>query len=490
MIKESYDRYPYTSKSYLRTHPHYLYSVMKILGFDAPNIQKARILEIGCSFGGNILPIAINYPETEIYGIDISEVEVLKGQEIIEYIGLDNIKLISKDILEFNNDLGKFDYIICHGVFSWVPEEVREKILDVISKNLSKNGIAVVSYNAYPGWSKYKIFRDFMKYRVDYLQSKGMKIDFENTISYGRGALNFLKDFSTYPNEYKNDITSILEKDNFYLLHEYQTQCNNPFYLYEFNKMLLKHKLSHVCDSTLNYTFKNSYIEPIEHIKGECEDLLAREQYYDFLFNTQFRTSIITHKENIQKINLSEQFKTQDLNSIYVSGAYKYRDNSWYIGNTKVDVDDNILPKLFEYLASIHPANISIKDLTNKFGDDILHEILALIILGKIDIFPYYNNKTLDGSITINDKVIRYLKKNIEETNVIGIGDYTGRIYTIDDTIKNVIYEIKNVVDDKKIMKILDKLNNYKDEQEKQEMLKNIKLFFAIFGEKNSTNNS
>ena len=125
MVQNSYDEAPYKSKTFYYTQPGRQQMVLKLLGFKTPNLEKSRVLEIGCSFGGNIIPFALENPQADIVGIDLSSVQVDEGNRIIEYLGLENIRLIHQNVLDFDNKLGKFDYIICHGVFSWVNEEVQ-----------------------------------------------------------------------------------------------------------------------------------------------------------------------------------------------------------------------------------------------------------------------------------------------------------------------------------------------------------------------------
>ena len=40
---------------------------------------------------------------------------------------------------------GDFDFIICHGVYSWIPEALREDLLRVCRERLTPDGVAMVS---------------------------------------------------------------------------------------------------------------------------------------------------------------------------------------------------------------------------------------------------------------------------------------------------------------------------------------------------------
>ena len=101
-----------------------------------------------------------------IVGIDLSKVQIDAGLANIKALGLKNIELKHCSITDIDESFGKFDYIICHGVFSWVPEFVREKILEISNKNLIENGIAYISYNTLPGWNMVRTIREMMAYHL------------------------------------------------------------------------------------------------------------------------------------------------------------------------------------------------------------------------------------------------------------------------------------------------------------------------------------
>ena len=140
--KNTYNELLYKSNPFHYTAPALLEAYGRLYGLTPKDSRKARVLELGSSFGGNIISQALYNPEAEFIGVDLTAEQVKKGNEVIEKIGLQNIKLIEKNILDINEDFGKFDYIIVHGVFSWVPDNVKEKIIKICNENLTEEGIA------------------------------------------------------------------------------------------------------------------------------------------------------------------------------------------------------------------------------------------------------------------------------------------------------------------------------------------------------------
>lgn len=146
-LRRSYDQLPYDSQFFTSSHPDRM-AVMAILhGMTPPDVGSCRVLELGCSNGGNLLGMAQSLPGAQFVGIDLSPLQIANGRAIVAGVGLSNVTLEEASILDVDDAFGTFDYIICHGVYSWVPEEVRRKIFAIFARNLAPNGVAYVSYN-------------------------------------------------------------------------------------------------------------------------------------------------------------------------------------------------------------------------------------------------------------------------------------------------------------------------------------------------------
>jgi len=184
--RTSYDDFPYQSVPLRQTHPDHLATVASLFGFDAPDASRARVLEIGCASGGNLIPLAASYPQASFVGIDLSAVQIAQGATEIGALGLTNIRLLSMDVMAFGGAEGAFDYIIAHGIYSWVPAAVQDKILAVCATQLADNGIALVSYNVLPGWRMLGIVREAMLY-----QTRGVA-DPPARVAQARATLDFL----------------------------------------------------------------------------------------------------------------------------------------------------------------------------------------------------------------------------------------------------------------------------------------------------------
>ena len=150
-MASDYDRVPYRTFPRRQTHPDRLAAVGTLFGMLPAPVTRCRVLEIGCGNGGNLIPLAYHLPESEFVGIDLARAPIAAARRVVRDLGLRNLKLRTADLCSLGRADGKFDYIVAHGVYSWVPPDVRDALLRVCRVLLSEHGIAYVSYNVFPG---------------------------------------------------------------------------------------------------------------------------------------------------------------------------------------------------------------------------------------------------------------------------------------------------------------------------------------------------
>ncbi len=156
----AYDELPYINHPYVQTHPDHLAVLARLHGIDAPPPTRARILDIGTSEGGNLIPLVITMPEADLVGIDLASIPIERGRSVIADLGLTNIRLLQMNLREMDDSLGTFDYIVAHGLYGWTPPEVGDRLLAVLRTHLRPTGIAFVSYNTLPGGHIRRMIRE------------------------------------------------------------------------------------------------------------------------------------------------------------------------------------------------------------------------------------------------------------------------------------------------------------------------------------------
>jgi methyltransferase-like protein/2-polyprenyl-3-methyl-5-hydroxy-6-metoxy-1,4-benzoquinol methylase len=302
MSGNTYDAVPYESFPYEQTHPQHLYTVGRIFGMQPVDFRKARVLELGCASGGNIIPHAASYPESEFVGIDLSAVQIEEGKRTVRELGLKNIKLEAKSIMDINEQDGLFDYIICHGILSWVPIQVQEGIFKVCKMNLSPNGLAVISYNTLPGWNMVRTVRDMMVYHTQRFDSPAEKA------AQARALLQFVSEnangTSFYAELIKNEVAMLKDQADNYLLHDHLEENNIQYYFHEFMKMANDQGLQYTGDTSVSSMFTGNLPEKAAAVLATSDDIVRTEQYADFITNRRFRHSILCHQGIVLSRNL------------------------------------------------------------------------------------------------------------------------------------------------------------------------------------------
>jgi SAM-dependent methyltransferase len=169
MTEDLYDERPYTEHAYAETHPARVAAVARLGGWRAPPVASARILELGCARGGNLLPMAAGLPEATLVGIDASARQIDDARRIAVEAGLANVTFVRARFDEMQIDDRSFDYVICHGVLSWIPESERTALLARIARALRGDGVACVSFNVLPGWYDRLAARDWLRFAASSL---------------------------------------------------------------------------------------------------------------------------------------------------------------------------------------------------------------------------------------------------------------------------------------------------------------------------------
>lgn len=266
-----YDELEYYSKPFSYTSIALLEGNATFWGLKPPALKGAKVLELGSSFGGSLISQAVYYPDTEFVGVDLADSQITQGNEIIQSMGLTNVRLETKNILE-----------ICR-------------------ENLTSNGIAYISYNTYPGWKSREVARDIMLYANKYTQD----LPLAEQTRRGKVVVQLFSDAikSIASEKIKNhslvdNFDSIQIHSEHYIAHEYLAYHNHPIYLHQFVDSLNQHQLAYIGDTS----FQLSYISWMPHHLREMIDQLsetdyvAREQCLDYLYDVVFRRSLLCHQ--------------------------------------------------------------------------------------------------------------------------------------------------------------------------------------------------
>jgi methyltransferase-like protein/ubiquinone/menaquinone biosynthesis C-methylase UbiE len=292
----SYDEAAYPGFAYAQTHPDRLATLGRLFGIESAPIDHCRVLELGCGDGLNLIAMALQLPDSQFLGIDLAASAIAKGEQWIATLGLSNIQLHHQDILAFDCAPGSFDYILAHGLYSWVPPVVQKKLLELVQRGLAPNGIAYVSYNALPGGHFRLMLREMMQFHTRSLATA------EEKVEQGKSLVRLLAHSTRSPNTYTALLLDQLEhnlvnRSTPLLIHDELGPFNENLYFHEFMSRAAQHGLQFLSEAEFieMYPFD---LEPhvAKFLDQFGDDVLAREQYIDFLKCRRFRQTLLCHR--------------------------------------------------------------------------------------------------------------------------------------------------------------------------------------------------
>ena len=240
----AYDRVPYPTATYTQTHVRRLAAIARLFGVSAPEIRTCRVLEIGCGEGANLVSMAVDLPESQFVGIDLSQTAIARATELAKHAGVENVTFRQVDVAELVGRPGECDYVIAHGVFSWVPREVQDKILDLCERVLAPTGIAYISYNTYPGWHVREMLAEMMRFHTSGVE------DPEVAVTEGLGVVQAvgrtLGEDSPYAKAILSEMERLVRRNKVVTFHDDLSPEMKPLLFSDFIKQVRSHT---VCNS-------------------------------------------------------------------------------------------------------------------------------------------------------------------------------------------------------------------------------------------------
>lgn len=299
-LATSYDEVPYPRLAFPHTHPSHLATIGRLLGLLPAPVERCRVLELGCASGANLLPMAYAVPGSSFVGIDLSERQIAEGRSSAAELGLPNIVLEQMDIRQaaesFAERFGPFDYIIAHGIYSWVPDSVKESILLACRRLLAPEGIAYVSYNCYPACQLREMIRRMCQYHGR------NETDPRAFLAANRAFLEFFLDAlpatdDPYRMALREQAQSLLAERDAVILHDDLERDNDPQLLHQFLADATRHGLQYLGDTHFGQMFGIGIDTDGLDLIRQAGDVTDFQQYLDFLYGRALRTTLLCRDE-------------------------------------------------------------------------------------------------------------------------------------------------------------------------------------------------
>jgi len=292
-LASRYDEIPYDALPHQATHPGRLATVAKFSGHPSPGVESCSVLEVGCSDGANLIPMAVSLPNARFVGCDLSPRAVEAGRRTIEALGVANITLFEGD-LALASAHGEFDFIVAHGVYSWVPPEARDALFALAAQSLAPNGILYVSLNVLPGCRLRQAAWEVLHCEVDHIENADARLAAARELAglfAGGGAATHESDQAL-----RAEFRAIAQHSDSEIAHDDLAVPNDPVFFRTFVAHAARHGLRYLAEADVQGTDLTG-ISDAAKARLSRLDPLGREQFLDFLRLRRFRQSLLVRDE-------------------------------------------------------------------------------------------------------------------------------------------------------------------------------------------------
>ena len=293
VIRERYDAVPYRHGAVSDSHPARIGAIARLLGISAAPPDHCRVLELGCGEGMNLLPFAERFPKSEFVGVDFSAKQIATAEAARAACGIGNARFACADLREWKPE-GAFDYIIAHGVYSWVPADVRDRLLVLCTEALSPNGVAYVSYNTLPGWGLPGGVRKFLLSEIGAHAAPDAQMTCATSVLDALAAC--MKDQpGSYAANLRDTLDDMRAKPPGLLFHDELAAVNEPCTFTEFTAHAARHGLHYVAEAHYATMQFGNVPAPMRAALAPLQlDFARQQQFMDVLFQRWLRDSLLS----------------------------------------------------------------------------------------------------------------------------------------------------------------------------------------------------
>ncbi len=303
----------YTHGYYRELAPNMIDFALLASGHQPPRRAGMRYLELGYGQGLSLNIHAAATPG-EYWGTDFNPVQAANAQGLAQVSGAD-AHFFDDSFADFasRGDLPDFDYIVLHGIWSWVSNENRQHLVDVLRDRLKVGGVVYFSFNTLPGWAAAMPLRHMMSIHMDAAgtHAQGMVSRIEAAIGFGNTLADVGARYFTQTANAKARLDNIASQNRNYLAHEYFNRDWSPMYFAEANEWLSGAKLGFAAPAAVMDQLLAYNLTPPQRdlLAGISYDVL-RETVRDYLLNQQFRKDLysrgaraLTPLERLDRLN-------------------------------------------------------------------------------------------------------------------------------------------------------------------------------------------
>lgn len=283
----------YTASCHREMTPALLSLSLLLRGIAPPDFGRAFTwCELGFGQGVNLAVAAATHPQGRFFGTDVNPEHAAHAADLGRAAGLGNLAVEALDFDAYDRlDLPPFDVVALHGVWSWVGEGPRRRIVEFLRRRLKPGGIAYVSYNALPGWAPYMPLRRLLTaHAAQGAQERPLPERIAAALGFLRRLAREGGYFAVNPAVLPR-LEELAERPAAYLAHEFFNEAWTPDYSADVFAALAAADLTFAAPA-LASDHADALPEGARALLAEVTDPALRETVRDTLTNQPFRRDI------------------------------------------------------------------------------------------------------------------------------------------------------------------------------------------------------
>jgi SAM-dependent methyltransferase len=346
----------------------------RLFGLRPAGAAHCRVLELGCGDGANALAIAQTLPDAHVVGVDAAAAAIERGQRLARAAGLQNVELRVGDLADAAGlaELRPADYIIAHGVYSWISPELRGALLECTRRCLAPHGIAFISYNAYPGSYLRDMARDILEFHLRGVSQPADRLARSRELMETIASVDSP---SPYARVLREHLQRMLAISDALLYHDDLAAVSTPFYFHEFIGHAAAHGLQFLSEAELSDSQMRDVPERVgELIAALPDDVIQREQYLDFFRNRMFRQTLVVH----ESVELQRAIDDQHLDELLIASTATFEEGSFVTPfGVALTTSDPLLTAALHELCDTWPGALRFAELCIRTARRLLIDQLS-----------------------------------------------------------------------------------------------------------------
>ena len=365
-----YDELNYRCLPVEWTAPERLALASLLHGGPRPILNSYRVLELGCGDGANLLPLAYYRRHATLVGVDGARSHIGIANQRKANLGLTNVNFLNEDFSRANDRLsGQFDFIIAHGIYSWVSDSVRNALFELCAQRLQSGGLLYLNYNTKPGWNVRGMVREFLLAQTAGTTDLRTRAQLAKEVS-ARVAASLPVDEHPYSQLLANEYRFVCDNHVSYVAHEYLAAENHAYWRSEFMSLAARYGFEYVGDADFNYASGRTSGDLAARLEKEKIVGRALSDTADLLSYRQLHTPILAKAPLTRHVPNLDEFADLRVASCLVpcipdnTGRAMYQHPSGY----QVEAKETVMQCALNRLLPIWPRGLPISEVFPDVG--------------------------------------------------------------------------------------------------------------------------